>query len=233
MHVLVIQHVEREGSAAIGDAIRARGLEERVVRIHRGDPVPRELEGARGLLVMGGPMGVYEADRLPHLRDEMRLLARAVDSGVPVLGVCLGSELLAGALGADVRPAPAREIGWREVQLREGAGDDALWGGVPRVFTPLHWHGDVFDLPRGAVPLASSEQTEHQAFRVGDNAWGVLFHMEMRPAEVAGMADTFAEDLASVGLRREDVVAPADARVAAVAPIAQHVFSRWASRISG
>jgi GMP synthase (glutamine-hydrolysing) len=228
--VLVLQHVEGEGSAAIGEALRARGLEERVVRVDRGDRVP-DLDGARALLVMGGPMGVYEADRFPHLRDEIRLIARAVAAGIPVLGVCLGSQLVAAALGARVARAPAREIGWREVRLREAANADALLGGSPPTFVPLHWHGDVFDLPPGAIALASSDQTEHQAFRFGARTWGLLFHLEMGVPEVEGMATRFAADLAAAALDRDDVVGPAEARLAALAPIRSRVFGAWASLI--
>jgi GMP synthase (glutamine-hydrolysing) len=231
MHVIVVQHVETVGSHAIGDALRARGVEERVVRTDRGDPVPDGLGGACALLVMGGPMGVYEADRFPHLRDEIRLIQRAMADGAPVLGVCLGSQLVAAALGASVTRGPRREIGWREVRLRDAAQDDPIWRGCPPAFVPLHWHGDVFELPPGAVSLASSEQTEHQAFRSGARTWGVLFHLEMGPTGVDAMATRFASELASVGLAREDVVGPAAAHAAALEPIASRVFRAWAEEV--
>ena len=232
MHVLSIRHVEREGSAAIGEALRARAIEERVVRIDRGDAVPDGLGEARGLLVMGGPMGVYEADRFPHLRDEIRLIERAVAQDVPVLGVCLGSQLIAAALGASVTPGAKLEIGWREVRLRDAAQTDPLWKGTPASLVPLHWHGDVFELPEGAASLASSDQTEHQAFRYGSKTWGLLFHLEMRAAEVEAMATTFEADLARAGLHRRDVVGPAETRVAALAPIVTRVFGRWADLVA-
>jgi GMP synthase (glutamine-hydrolysing) len=231
MHVLVIQHVEGEGSAAIGETLRARGVEERVVRIDRGERVPDDLEGARGLLVMGGPMGVYEADRFPHLREEIRLIQRAVSEDVPVLGVCLGSQLVAAALGARVTRAVKREIGWRQVTLRDAARADRLWKDAPASFVPLHWHGDVFELPVGAVSLAFSEATEHQAFRFGAKTWGILFHIEMRPAEIDGMATRFAEDLTAAALRRDDVVGAAEDRTAGLAPIVAGVFGAWADLV--
>jgi GMP synthase (glutamine-hydrolysing) len=233
MHVLSIRHVEREGSAAIGDALRARAIEERVVRIDCGDPVPDGLGDARGLLVMGGPMGVYEADRFPHLRDEIRLIERAVADGVPVLGVCLGSQLIAAALGASVAPGKQLEVGWREVRLRDTAQTDPLWEGSPASLVPLHWHGDVFELPAGAVSLASSELTEHQAFRYGSRTWGLLFHLEMRASEVEAMAVTFEADLGRAKVHRRDVVGPAETRVADLAPIGTRVFGRWADLVAG
>jgi GMP synthase (glutamine-hydrolysing) len=231
MHVLVLQHAPVEGSGAIGEALRARGIHESVVRTYQDDPVPRDLGDARGLLVMGGPMGVYEADRFPHLRDEIRLVERAIAKGVPVLGVCLGSQLVAAALGARVYRAPKSEIGWREVRFREAADEDAMWSDCPRVFSPLHWHGDVFELPASATALASSGQTEHQAFRFGASTWGVLFHAEVDRLEVEAMADAFPEDLGNAGLTRADLTSGIDARLAEVAPIAARAFGAWGERV--
>jgi GMP synthase (glutamine-hydrolysing) len=232
VHVLVVQHAAGEGSGAIGASLRARGIDQRVVRTDLGHPVPPDLGGARALVVMGGPMGVYEADRYPHLRDEMRLIDRAIAAGVPVLGVCLGSQLVAAALGARVERASRREVGWREVRLREVARQDALWARSPDAFVPLHWHGDVFDLPAGAVSLASSEQTVHQAFRFGASTWGVLFHVEMDAAQVEAMAAEFHDDLAQAGLSRGDVLDDVGARVAHTGAIAASAYGAWASLVT-
>jgi GMP synthase (glutamine-hydrolysing) len=231
MQVLVVQHVAGEGSGAIGAALRERGIAERAVRLDRGESVPDALGAARALVLMGGPMGVYEADRFPHLRDEIRLIERAVSDGAPVLGVCLGSQLLAAALGARVVPGPRMEIGWREVRLRDRAQTDPLFTGCPQSFVPLHWHGDIFDLPGGAVLLASSEHTEHQAFRFGANAWGILFHLEMGTGEVAAMTDHFPDDLVRAAVPRAEVVGGAEERVRAVAPVANRVFGAWADLV--
>jgi GMP synthase (glutamine-hydrolysing) len=124
---------------------------------------------------MGGPMSAVDFEAHPELEDERDLLAAAVDRQVPVLGVCLGAQLLALALGAEVRPGPRAEIGF--AGIRVGDPDDPLIGALAPEATVLHWHGDVFELPDGARSLASSAVTEHQAFRYG-NAWGVLFHPE-------------------------------------------------------
>jgi GMP synthase (glutamine-hydrolysing) len=176
-------------------------------------------------------MGVYEADRFPYLKSEIRLIERALSEGVPVLGVCLGSQLVAAALGAAVTRATRSEIGWHEVRLRDAAQDDPLWAGSPMSFVPLHWHGDVFELPRGAIALASSEQTQHQAFRFGVKTWGLLFHMEMGLASVEAMATVFQADVAKAGLCRDDIVRPAEERIAALAPIARRVFGAWADQV--
>ena len=221
--ILVLQHVAEEGPGRIAAAIG----EHRIVRVDRGEPVPRELDGARGLVVMGGPMGVYEQDRYPHLADEIRLIERAVAANLPVLGVCLGSQLVAAALGAEVRPTGRMEIGFLPVTLTDAAGDDPLFGGLPHAFTALHWHGDVYDLPPGATHLASSAMTAGQAFRRG-RAWGLLFHLEADAAQVAAMAARFPADLASAGLDAAKLVAGADALTTRVGTVADAVFSRWA-----
>ena len=151
-------------------------------------------------------MGVYEADRYSHLRDELRLIEAALHAQVPIIGVCLGSQLLAAALGARVYPAPQKEIGWYDVYLREAARTDRLWRGVAPTFTPLHWHGDVFDLPAGAVALASSALTEHQAFRYGDGAYGLLFHLEMGRRQIAAMVETFRDEVVGAGVAPETIL---------------------------
>jgi GMP synthase (glutamine-hydrolysing) len=124
---------------------------------------------------MGGPMNVDEVDRYPRLMAERDWLVEAARQEMPILGICLGAQLLARALGAEVRPGERAEIGFAPVEIRDHA--DPILGALAPTTSVLHWHGDVFELPDGAVPLASSEQTELQAFRHG-NAWGLLFHPE-------------------------------------------------------
>src|SRR5260221_3932023 len=132
--VRVLQHVAPEGPGLIGDALAARGIGVAVTRADLGEPVPVDLDGAVGLLVMGGPMGVYEADRYPYLAAEQRLIERALRADVPALGICLGSQLLAATLGARVGPGPRKEIGLLPVTRRAATDDDPLLGGAPSAF---------------------------------------------------------------------------------------------------
>ena len=226
--VLVLQHVAPETAGRIGDAVTAAGHSLRVVRSFAGEPVPESLEGAAGLVVMGGPMGVYECDRFPFLRDELRLIEEALRSERPLLGVCLGSQLLAQALGADVRPGAAKEIGWHGLTLSEAAATDLLLSGAPGAFTGFHWHGDVFDLPSGAVGLARSEQTACQAFRYGPNAWGLLFHMEVTESMVAAMVRAFPDELAAAGLEGREILANTAAHLPTLERIGTGAFARFA-----
>lgn len=170
--LLAVQHVPWEGPHRILDA--CGGLQVRTVKPLAGQPLPAHEEVA-GAVLMGGPMNADEVERFPALAAEREWLAEAVGRGMPVLGICLGAQLLARALGAEVRPGPAPEIGFGPVEVIDPT--DPLLGGLAPRADVLHWHGDVFDLPPGAEHLASSERTECQAFRAG-NAWGVLFHPE-------------------------------------------------------
>jgi GMP synthase (glutamine-hydrolysing) len=170
--LLAIQHVPWEGPHRILDACGA--LHVQTVKPLAGQPLPPHDEVA-GAVVMGGPMNVDEVERFPALAAEREWLAEAVRRELPLLGICLGAQLLARALGAEVRAGEGPEIGFAPVEVSDP--DDPVLGRLAPSTDVLHWHGDVFDLPDGAQPLASSARTEHQAFRAG-NAWGVLFHPE-------------------------------------------------------
>jgi GMP synthase (glutamine-hydrolysing) len=164
--------VSWEGTHRILDACDR--LEVRTLWPLEGEPLPDRAEVA-GAVVMGGPMNVDDVEPYPGLALEREWLAEAIPRGIPVLGVCLGAQLIAQALGAEVRPGEGPEIGFAPVEVHDPG--DPLLGALAPASTVLHWHGDVFDLPAGATPLASSAQTANQAFRI-ENAWGVLFHPE-------------------------------------------------------
>jgi GMP synthase (glutamine-hydrolysing) len=170
--LLAIRNVPWETPHRILDS--CGGIDVRHACPLEGDPLPGHGEVA-GVLVMGGPMNVDETDRFPGLATTRNWLAEAVRREMPVLGICLGAQLLARALGAAVVPGERKEIGFHEVTVDDPA--DPILGGLAPRSRVLHWHGDVFELPAGATHLASSELTAHQAFRRG-NAWGVLFHPE-------------------------------------------------------
>ena len=182
---VVIQHVAFEGPGAVATAIGDTGAALSVVRVDRDEPIPPPAAAAdlAGLVVMGGPMGV--SDDLAWLRDERALLREAVGAGLPVLGVCLGAQQLAAALGAEVKPGPVPEYGVGEVHLTGDALGDPVLGPAPTPLPCVHWHGDTFELPEGAVRLARNDAYENQAFRVGECAYGLQFHVEVTASLVA------------------------------------------------
>lgn len=171
--LLAIQHVPWETPHRILD-LCGSALAVHTAKPLAGQELPDHDEVA-GAVAMGGPMNVDETDRFPGLAAEREWLAEAARRGMPVLGICLGAQLLARALGAEVRPGEGVELGFAPVEVHDPA--DPVLGRLAPSTEVLHWHGDVFELPDGATSLASSARTEHQAFRHGD-AWGVLFHPE-------------------------------------------------------
>jgi len=227
--VLVLQHVACESPGLFVELAAEAGIALDVLHPYAGDPVPRDLEerGASALLVLGGPMGVYDVARHPHLADEMQLLRATVARDRPVLAICLGSQLLAAAHGADVRASGRQEIGFHEIALAAGADDDPLFAGTAARFTPMSWHGDVFALPAGATPLASSAMTPLQGFRLGARAWGLLFHLEVTPAWVDACTGAFGDELRGHAIDPTRLRDEAPAACAEVAGIARTVLGRW------
>ena len=232
--IYVLQHHPVENLGTIADALEAAALAWQYVRVNEGQAVPRDMKGAGGLIVMGGPMGVYQTERYPWLRDEMALINDSIKRNLPVLGICLGAQILAAALGAKVeRNSNGKEIGWHPITLEAAAKEDRLCRDLPGTLTPFHWHGDIFELPAGAVSLAKSEKTPCQAFRYGDKAYGFQFHFEVTRDAVAAMAEAFAKDLDREKIAAAEMIARAVEFTPALEKIADTVFSRWASPIQG
>ncbi len=225
---LAIQHVAVEPPNAIAAAMEAEGLALDVVRVDRGEPVPRDAGGLAALVVMGGPMGVYETGSFPHLADEMRLIESALRSDVPVLGVCLGSQLLAHVLGARVAPAGFQEIGWHPVMLEPAARADPVLGACGPELVVLHWHGDAYDLPRDAVHLARSARTAVQAFRYG-RSLGLLFHAEVDLEQVERMSRAFRDELVRAGVSAEELDEGSRRHGSALREIGLVLFRRFAT----
>ena len=227
-HVIVVQHVQPEGLGCIANSLKAANIETKSCEIFSGHAVPQALHGAAGVIIMGGPMSVYEQDRHPFLTHELNLLRSALDANKPILGVCLGSQLLAAALGSRVYPGQQKEIGWHEVRRSDAAKADRLFSNAPDAFQAFHWHGDMFDVPQGAVPLLSSELTPCQAFRFGAAAYGLLCHLEVTQTTVAAMAEMFGDELASVGCSGRTIIKNTARNLPSLQNISRRVFDEWA-----
>lgn len=189
--VQVLQHVPFEGPGSIAGWLAAQRAEVELTRLFAGDPMPRA-DSIGALIALGGPMSVNDEDALHWLRPEKQLVRDAVARGIPVLGVCLGAQLIASALGARVYPGAASEIGWFPVH---GVPDVAPCFRFPPESLVFHWHGETFDLPAGAVRLAGSPACENQAFQVGRNVIALQFHLETTPANVAALVEHCRDEL--------------------------------------
>ena len=177
MDVLVLQHIACEPPGVFEDVLRGGGAALHRVELDEGEALP-DLREFDAIVAMGGPMSVNEEDALPWLADEKRAIGEAVRSGQPYWGVCLGVQLLAASLGARVYPGPHPEVGLLPVSMTGEARSDPVFADAPHELVTLQWHGDTFDLPDGAVRLASSPAYANQAFRF-ERAYGVQFHLEV------------------------------------------------------
>lgn len=190
MRAHFLQHVPFEGLGSIGPWLEARGAEVTASRLHAGEDLPH-VDDFDWLIAMGGPMGANDDDRFPWLAPERALLADAVAADKVVLGVCLGAQVLARALGAEVFKNAQPEIGWYPVEAVPGGAEPPF--GSP--IDAFHWHGDTFALPPGTVPLARSEACAHQAFALGRRVVGLQFHLEMTPAGVRALVQACRDEI--------------------------------------
>lgn len=228
--VWIVQHVSCEAPGTLGEVLAERGIATEIFRPFEGDSLPRKIEGADGLILLGGPMGVYEERQYPFLREERRLIEAGLKKEKPILGICLGSQLLATVLGAAVTRGKEKEIGWHSVYLSEAARSDPLLKGMDPSFVAYHWHGDIFDLPPGAVLLASSDRTACQAFRYGDQTYGLLFHMETTRPIIEGMVHAFPEELAQANTDGREILRQAEICLAPLREKGRAFFEKWAMR---
>ena len=177
--VLAIRHIRFEDLGSFEEAFLERGYQIRYCDVGVDDLAGVDPLAPDILAALGGPIGVYEDDRYPFIKDELRILRLRLDARRPTLGFCLGAQMMAGALKARVYPGPRKEIGWAPIALTPEGQDGPLrhLKNVP----VLHWHGDTFDFPDGAVKLASTALTENQAFSIGRHALALQFHAEVAP----------------------------------------------------
>lgn len=221
MRVIAFRHVPFEGLGLIQPALEERGIEVELVDLSQGGPPP-DVAGATGLIFLGGPMSVN--DDLPWLPVEMQYIRQAAERGQPVLGVCLGAQLIARALGAKVYRNPVKEIGWFEVCLTDAGRRDPLLSSLDDRETVLQWHGETFDLPPGAEWLAYSEACRHQAYRVGSNIYGLQFHLEVTPKIVA---DWCRQDANCGDVRELAIPIDPHHNAARLSGLSRIVFGRW------
>lgn len=224
-----LYHHPGETIGSIGDVLKKLDLPFREIHLHDGDGLPRNTSDLEGLIIMGGPMNVDEIDKYPFLLQEVNLLEKVIKDKKPVLGICLGAQLIAKALGCNVYPNKTKEVGWHSIALTKEAGVDPILKQAPHQLTVLHWHGDTFDLPSGAIHLARSKKCENQAFRVGENVYGFQFHFEVTPSMVKSWVESKEgqADVKAAGERSEQILLATSAACNALKPVSDRVFAAY------
>lgn len=233
--ILVLQQVAHEGLGRLYALFRRAGATEEVIPCYLdGDAVPASLDGYGALVILGGPMSAEDADQDPILSRELALVHEAVAKDFPTLGICLGAQLIAAAAGARIYQGERPEIGWYDVYMSLESSTDPLFAGLPNPLSVFQWHGDGFDLPVGAVHLASSPRFPHQAFRLRDHIYGLQFHLETEEPMVKEWVAANRKELAALGDKVDLDALGNDvtARCEALGQVADTVVNRWLSLVA-
>ena len=230
---MVLRHVEHEHIGTLAQLMRKSGIAFRYADLYEGDAVPKNAVGIGGLIVMGGPMGVYDSATYPFLEQEQALIRHCAEEGLPVLGICLGAQLIAAALGAKVYPGEKKEIGWYRLSL--AAPEDAWTAGLPGEFMGFHWHGDTFDLPQGAKSLFRSALYENQGFRYGENVLALQFHCEVNARMINEWLDDDGcrAELRTAGIDAKDIRRETQKWSARLEELSKRIFGNFLGSFAG
>jgi len=206
--IYIIKHIDIEGPGTLGDFLLEQKEPFCVAELGSGEPLRQDLGGIKAVVVLGGPMNVYEEDKYPFLKAEQVFIQSVLKRKVPYLGICLGSQLLAKASGGKVTAAPNKEIGWyNNIRLTAEGKKDPLLKGFNEGGQVFHWHGDMFHVPSQGQLLATSAGCPSQAFRVGSNAYGIQFHVELKENDIAAWCRAYgATDLPKASDRRRGMI---------------------------
>jgi len=231
--VAIFRHFHTEGPGYFATYLERRGLRWKLVRIDAGEPVPADPHAFAGMAFMGGPMSVN--DDVPWIAPALELIRSAVAGGVPVIGHCLGGQLMSRALGGTVGPNPVKEIGWGEVTVAQGETARRWFGDGLASFTTFHWHGETFSLPAGAVPLLSSPWCANQAYALGPH-FGMQCHVEMNAELIEAWCRSGEKEIAAspgpAVQSTEEICRDLDVRLARLHAAADRVYARWVEGLS-
>ena len=228
-NVLFIQHGDVDKPGLLAEVLESEGIGLHVLHPYQNGNLPRQLLDYDGLALGGGGQSAYELENYPYLCAECDLVRQAVLASKPILGLCLGAQLMAQALGAKVYAATQKELGFFPVTLHPDASFDQVLSALPARFPATHWHGDTFTLPAGAACLGSSAMTPHQIIRYGKKGFGFQFHLEMTPALFEELVMDAREDFSDAHIDGEALIHEARQVLPALEPHAREVFRRWAA----
>ncbi|MGZ4586731.1 MAG: type 1 glutamine amidotransferase [Mycobacteriaceae bacterium] len=231
--ILVVEHEHGTGPGFIGETLTDAGLQLDLQRPYRGDPLPQDLSGHHGLIVLGGTPNPYDDAATPWLPAVRALLAEALDRQVPTLGICLGGEILAMVAGGQVRRATRGvEVGIQHLTVTDAGRHDPLFAGLPAQVPAVEWHvEEIAALPPGSVTLCSSDRFPNQAFRVGTCAWGTQFHPEVLTDMATAWAEPDSAEMRLAGLTRDALIAGVTAAEPELTAAWGHLARRWAALV--
>lgn len=232
MTIVISRHVPGEGPGYLAEFFDRRHIPYRVVKIDAGEALPERLDDVSGLVFMGGPMSVN--DPLPWIPRAVTLIQRALDAGKPVLGHCLGGQLISKALGGTVRPHSVREIGWFPVTASKGIAAERWLGDLGPRFEVFHWHGETFSIPAGAAHILSSDACPNQAFVIG-NTLALQCHVEMTAGMVRRWMEAGADEIGGGGhsiQNRDQLLDQLEMRIQRLHHVADILYSRWLEGLS-
>lgn len=232
--VLIFRHSPTEGPGYFTTFLDRHGIPWQLVRIDAGDALPKTLNGISGVCLMGGPMSVN--DDLPWIPPMLALIRQAVAENIPVIGHCLGGQLMAKALGGTVGPTPIKEIGWGDVRITDDNAARPWLGEVAQPLPVFHWHGETFSLPPGATRILESAYCANQAYVLNDRHIGMQCHVEMTPELIASWCKSGAGEISasdSPGVQSSEIIqADMAARTAQLHQVADKIYSRWIQGLS-
>lgn len=192
--ILIIKHIDIEGPGTLGEFLDKEKIPYCIIDLNSAEDLPSTMEGIHGVVVLGGPMNVDEETKYPWLIKENIFIQDIIAQSIPFLGICLGSQLLAKAAGAKVVKSPVKEIGWYNVTLTPEGRKDPLFQGFSEDDMIYHWHGDMFEIPSQGTLLATAQECPHQALKVGNNAYGLQFHIEITDKSIQEWCDEYAHN---------------------------------------
>jgi GMP synthase (glutamine-hydrolysing) len=230
-NLLILQHEPHEGIGAWEPLFQVSGRKVTTRNLFSGEKVPQEEEilAWDGIVIMGGPMSANDGEKLSFIEDELRMIPQALELKIPLLGVCLGSQLIAKALKAKVSSGPKKEIGWYPLKLTPSSDKDVIFGGLGSPVMMFQWHGETFDLPSGAIHLAQSDLYRHQAFRYTDRIYGLQFHPEMTDMMIRDWVDKGREEIVEAGLSAEKILEDTSKYLPTLRHWAHQIARKWLS----
>ena len=232
---LILQNAKGEDHGYFAEILDNRGWVQRLIRLYRGDSIPNNWPDYDLIMIMGGPMNVYEEESFPYLADENELIKEALKRKIPLLGFCLGVQLLAKASGAKVVKGHKKEIGWFKVQLTEAGIGDPILHSFPKSFLVFQWHGDTFELPNNAVRLCNSPDYVNQAIGIDNLSYGFQFHFEITGEMIAEWLEDGKAEVDSLGdpSLSEKIMNETKSNFSAMRTLGELFFMKYLALIQG